>query len=370
MKKIRKLEKALGDWKKEGYTLHVKKHPSDSYYFQIHAHDKDGNKVGHAEFIHSDNGKTIESYDDGISFDETSPKVIVRPQHQKKGLGTAMYQMAEQATGKKIRNIRAKKRTTAGQALWNQKNRPFGKTEEITKSQARLTFPNFPKTSTRPDQQVKEIDPNKKFSTKSKTFTQQALENKKVAQKAVGTESPVQRQGIESEINQQMQANPIEGGYNINFGNVNQPYRVKAKNTGLETANVGRNANATNEHEAAHYNIADLGQKYHLPEDHLQSMVKKMVSHLHPDDYKAIKKYLTRPENYNPEHKNLDEEILMHTRDFLTDPNMRSNMEFAGINADKSRLKNSWNNIVKFAHNLTPENFHEQVGIPKYEVKL
>jgi len=115
-----------GDWKKEGYTLSHKPHPYDESYFEIHAHDKDGKKVGHAEFQHTDDGKHIRSYDDGLPYMDTTPKVRVDSAHQRKGLASAMYEHAEKVSGKKLKNVGKNKRTDSGKALWDQPERKFG----------------------------------------------------------------------------------------------------------------------------------------------------------------------------------------------------------------------------------------------------
>jgi len=115
-----------GDWQKEGYKLSYHPHQNDESYFKIHAHDKTGKHVGTAEFTHHDDGKHIRSYDDGQKYEDANVSVNVHHEHRRKGLATAMYQHAEKSTGKKLKNVGKNKRTSDGQALWAQKNKPFG----------------------------------------------------------------------------------------------------------------------------------------------------------------------------------------------------------------------------------------------------
>jgi GNAT superfamily N-acetyltransferase len=123
-----------GDWQKEGFKLSYHPHKHDESYFEIHAHDKNGKKVGEAQFQHHENGKNIRSYDEGIPFEDAPVAVKVDQEHRRKGLGSAMYSHAEQVTGKKLKNIGKNKRTESGKALWSQPNRPFGKSEDLTKT--------------------------------------------------------------------------------------------------------------------------------------------------------------------------------------------------------------------------------------------
>jgi GNAT superfamily N-acetyltransferase len=125
-----------GDWKKEGYSLHFKPHPQDESYFEVHAKDPQGKPAGRAMFQHHEDGQHIQSYDDGLEFHETVVAVHVPIEHKRKGLASAMYQFAEQQTGKKLKNVNENKRTDGGKALWSQPNRPFGKSlQQFAKSE-------------------------------------------------------------------------------------------------------------------------------------------------------------------------------------------------------------------------------------------
>lgn len=111
-----------GDWKKEGYTLHHRvgddnRSPGGMGVQQtwIQAKDKNGKVVGNLD---------IESHSSGhhaIGMSE------IHPGHRRKGLASSMYQLAEQKLGAKLQPSHFQ--TEDAEALWNQPNRQFGKSE-------------------------------------------------------------------------------------------------------------------------------------------------------------------------------------------------------------------------------------------------
>lgn len=122
------LEKGLhGDWKKEGYTIshsvhdtpESKKDPTEGDFVYVRAHSPKGKEVGSAKlYMH---GKTL------------SPSVVeVHPQHQRKGLASAMYQHIERHTGRKIMPD-PDSWSVEGESLWSQPKRQFGKSEDLEK---------------------------------------------------------------------------------------------------------------------------------------------------------------------------------------------------------------------------------------------
>lgn len=78
----------------------------------VTAHAPDGRKVGWAAVYHTPTGLKAGS----ITVDES---------HRRKGIATAMYQHAERITGKRMEP--SKMQTDAGQGLWSQPGRSFGK---------------------------------------------------------------------------------------------------------------------------------------------------------------------------------------------------------------------------------------------------
>jgi len=109
-----------GDWKKEGYKISHNHHGNS---LKVHAHDKAGNKVGSLTVFPTD--------DDRLTANNTS----VDKEHRRKGLASAMYEHSEKVYDKKFDPKSTKKegrvRTPEGNALWNQPNRKFGKSERI-----------------------------------------------------------------------------------------------------------------------------------------------------------------------------------------------------------------------------------------------
>ena len=94
----------------------------------IKAYDKHGAEVG-SVFFGSNPGQTT----------EIAPSTRIHPDHQRKGLATAMYQLAEKVSGRKmVRDTNPVTgtpgaRTLAAEALWSQPNRPFGKSDKDPK---------------------------------------------------------------------------------------------------------------------------------------------------------------------------------------------------------------------------------------------
>jgi RimJ/RimL family protein N-acetyltransferase len=133
---------ARGDWKKEGYRLSHKladdssKMPSHGDQFGIFAHDKNGKFVGSAYFTH--HGSYIQAADD-----DGNSSVIVHPEHQRKGLATAMYQHAEKIS--QASSVPSEGRFEPGKKFWSQPNRPFGKSLE------KSSTPQAPKVNLNPE---------------------------------------------------------------------------------------------------------------------------------------------------------------------------------------------------------------------------
>jgi predicted GNAT family acetyltransferase len=109
-----------GDWQKEGYKISHNHHGNS---LKVHAHDKAGNKVGSLTVFPTN--------DDRLTANNAS----VDKEHRRKGLASAMYEHSEKVYDKKFDPKSTKKegrvRTPEGNALWNQPNRKFGKSERI-----------------------------------------------------------------------------------------------------------------------------------------------------------------------------------------------------------------------------------------------
>ena len=108
-------------WQEEGITLEKQldiptldiNHPRQSH--EIIARDKRGNIVGSSNYY---------NYRDKPLM---SPDIIIEPEARRKGLATAMHEMAERDTGRKI--LRGEQ-TLDSQSLWSQPDRKFGIDEQ------------------------------------------------------------------------------------------------------------------------------------------------------------------------------------------------------------------------------------------------
>jgi hypothetical protein len=124
VKKSEDLDKgANGNWQKEGYTFSHKKGMSalepERHEITIYAHDRNGQKVGSYTFTHHPDYETMSP--EGSS---------THKEHQRKGLASAAYSLAEDITGKTIHIDSGTSQSKDAKALWTNPNRSFGKSEE------------------------------------------------------------------------------------------------------------------------------------------------------------------------------------------------------------------------------------------------
>jgi ribosomal protein S18 acetylase RimI-like enzyme len=116
---------AEGDWKKEGIKIRHKPNRDGSITVSAyHPEEKDffGKKGAQIGVVHVDSRGRVEN-------------AQVNEKHRRKGVASAMYSRAEKAMSEFDRPIkRGHTQTEAAQALWNNKNRPFGKSEQIYNS--------------------------------------------------------------------------------------------------------------------------------------------------------------------------------------------------------------------------------------------
>jgi GNAT superfamily N-acetyltransferase len=118
------------DWQKEGIYLQAEPFDSEEHFkgFSPKKHDfmiaayankaeakKRGEIIGYANLQHTEKGLYPHS-------------IKVHQDHQRKGIATAMYKMAEDLSGRKIVKPKGEQSQSA-KKLWSQRNRPFGKSE-------------------------------------------------------------------------------------------------------------------------------------------------------------------------------------------------------------------------------------------------
>lgn len=154
---------ANGNWKKEGYKLKI--NPNATYH---------KNPAIHIQAVHPIHGVVGESFigraKDGSHIYPHDTNVD--PNHQRKGIASAMYNVAEKHTGLELQPLNSDQSDDAVK-LWDHRLqrsevKPFKFSKSSLKksslqkmSQPRITFPNFPKVSTRPDQNVQMITTGK-----------------------------------------------------------------------------------------------------------------------------------------------------------------------------------------------------------------
>jgi GNAT superfamily N-acetyltransferase len=136
-KKSEKLEKGLkGDWKKEGYTFHKEPHlvdlNTDLFWNEDHPDFNDENyspELAHIVVAKTKDGEHVGEFSyEGNDNSFLHPRnVKVYNEHRRKGIASGMYQFAEKLHNSKIAPTAPQ--TADGKALWNQPNRPFGKSE-------------------------------------------------------------------------------------------------------------------------------------------------------------------------------------------------------------------------------------------------
>lgn len=117
------LDKGLkGDWQKEGMKFDHN-FSSDKKELIVHAFDNNGKEAGRYHFSVPYEGHWKMHVEEAHTH----------PDHRRKGLATAAYQIAEKVMNGKITPT-GNQQTESAKALWSQPNRLFGKSEE-TKNQ-------------------------------------------------------------------------------------------------------------------------------------------------------------------------------------------------------------------------------------------
>lgn len=151
--KSEKLEKgARGDWRSEGYKL---KHFTDKHgIHHVHAFHPSGERVGEAQFWDDVPGHEGKLYVGAADVDED---------HRRKGLASGMYAHAEKHFSAPV--VPSKNQTSDASKLWQQKNRPFGKSEQDERYLEHYS----------PQQGLKTINPQASAST---DVTQRAAGNR------------------------------------------------------------------------------------------------------------------------------------------------------------------------------------------------
>lgn len=237
------------------------------------------------------------------------------------------------------------------------------KNEKKLKKMGQPTM-GFPKmgVENRPEMQVKRVDPEKSFKTRSgEEISQAEIERKKLQQKYVhgqkqqaGAKSleefgPEDQKYIEDTktVYDEDIAPEKQGGVAIsdkNFG-INEAYDFSGKEKGYPS---------TLHHEGLHRTFSDLASK--SSGKHSKNLVRHLLDNFfHPDDLKSVQGFVgTR---YDKDDPHLQEENLTHILDLLTNKDKRNDHEElfqsgAVSDIDYKRLKRGWKDAVKFTKQL------------------
>jgi GNAT superfamily N-acetyltransferase len=221
-------------------------------------------------------------------------------------------------------------------------------------------FKNFPKVTSRPDQEIQNIDTErqaKMFGRKAaanSVFSERDPYNTLIKEKFYQAARPFD----EKTINENISAAKAKFDYDMpkeqftHIGLVGQGDLIK-KPVGMVAGEGNYPTGARRQHEAIHLLLDDLGKKYgYKISNHAQDRINQLI---HPDirDHLAI--HMSKV-GYSPEAHH--SEYAPHLYEMLHDPKTRdlmrkTNPEFA--NKEKELMghaKKSWKAILDFAKNL------------------
>lgn len=131
--KERLLQKKILDNENAGYKFsHVHEGPAalgGPQYTTVNAHSPSGEHIGYAKFLHHPDGKSMSAFGVGVDDD-----------HQRKGIASHMYSMAQKLTSKAV--VPSKIQTDEGAALWsgNAKQAQFGKNQAASSGPQKQSF--------------------------------------------------------------------------------------------------------------------------------------------------------------------------------------------------------------------------------------
>jgi hypothetical protein len=247
------------------------------------------------------------------------------------------------------------------------------KNEKLEKmSQPSVSFPKMG-VENKPEMQVKQIDPKKKFQTKSgKEFSQADIEDKKLANKYVqgqkkfaGARSleEFDQESIDYINEQKTQYDKTidpetTSGISVSdqeFG-INEAYDwsgSQSKEKMVETKGRG-NYPSTRHHEGLHRTLASLSSK--TSGQHSKNLVRHLLDNFFDkNSVKGVSDYVSTL--YDKDDPHLKEEHLTHILDLLTNRDKREDHELKfkdGLvgDVDYKKLKQGWKRAVDFTKNL------------------
>lgn len=212
----------------------------------------------------------------------------------------------------------------------------ISKAEELDKDQGRITF-NKLKTSTRPDQEVRELTTPRQFEIAARSFS-----NKKSR-----GEGPLKGLTDVKALQESMEGK-IGGTVVSNKGKFSTPFI----NTNLKFKDKKVNPAFIKEHEGFHHLMNQVRDKY--GHENAGNILNTLVSYVHPEDIQNIESSLKqngyRKIKGDPiSEQTWNEEIINRVRDFV---------HFSGARKlfpkeTHGRIKNAWRKMQNTSKNIS-----------------
>jgi hypothetical protein len=231
-------------------------------------------------------------------------------------------------------------------------------------SQPIPSFPKIKSITTRPDSEIKPVERNNLFLPPKndkiskldgsygipRRFSQGDIAAKKFQAK-MGKQDPNVHEIVRESVDQIARPNGGVTGSVIS---------TKDKKVIMGHYNPKANDDAQM-HEAFHFSTKQLGQKLGLNESQIGRISSHLLSHIHPDDYKAFRT-IVASRGYDPRRSDFDEEVVAHMGNYLNNKGFRDYSHSVHNNASVANAPES--GILKY--NLT-RNPHETLNPNRFK---
>jgi GNAT superfamily N-acetyltransferase len=231
-------------------------------------------------------------------------------------------------------------------------------------SQPIPSFPKIKSITTRPDSEIKPVERNNLFLPPKndkiskldgsygipRRFSQGDIAAKKFQAK-MGRQDPNVHEIVRESVDQIARPNGGVTGSVIS---------TKDKKVIMGHYNPKANDDAQM-HEAFHFSTKQIGQKLGLNESQIGKISSHLLSHIHPDDYKAFRT-IVASRGYDPRRSDFDEEVVAHMGNYLNNKGFRDYSHSVHNNAGVANAPES--GILKY--NLT-RNPHETLNPNRFK---
>jgi hypothetical protein len=290
-----------------------------------------------------------------------------------------MYALAQKHLQKPLTPTKAQ--SSDAEALWAQKNRPFGKSETLEKSIGPIKLSGLKDITTRPDQQVMSVGTKRQADIARKTVEQQQRrgDDRDVDFVGQAVKKPIDDLATNTKIYNHKKRMMDELD---NTGKFKAPSLRERKDRDQRIGVIGGNTAAginielgdskegsrafvsgqhfgqpIGQHEAHHHLFDEVDKKY--GDKAGSKLVSHLYDHVHPEDKKAIEYTLTR-KGYSPHSHNFKEEALNYLHDIITHKPSREDFFTTNPtigNKKLGRMKSAWKNIHQTSKGITPDFF-------------